>query len=82
MKTKKILVFGDSHSLIWSGTDALGKKRNLFENVNVYHLGLALAYNLLDDSGSKPGKWGGAIMDIISKSPQFDICYIILISVI
>ena len=28
---KKILVFGDSHSVIWSGSDILGKKRNLFK---------------------------------------------------
>ena len=53
---KKILVFGDSHSVIWSGSDILGKKRNLFKGVDVHHLGPALAYNLLDDTGTIPGK--------------------------
>lgn len=78
MKKKKVLVFGDSHSLIWSGTDVLGEKRNLFENVNIHHLGPVLAYNLLDESGSKLGKWGKKVIEIITKSSQFNICYVIL----
>ena len=75
---KKILVFGDSHSVIWSGSDILGKKRNLFKGVDVHHLGPALAYNLLDDTGTIPGKWGEQIIQIISNSLKSDISYIIL----
>jgi hypothetical protein len=75
---KKILVFGDSHSVIWSGSDILGKKRNLFKGVDVHHLGPALAYNLLDDTGTTPGKWGEQIIQIISNSLKSDISYIIL----
>ena len=75
---KKILVFGDSHSVIWSGSDILGKKRNLFKGVDVHHLGPALAYNLLDDTGTIPGKWGEQIIQIISNSLKSEISYLIL----
>lgn len=42
-----LLVFGDSHSLVWQNEP----------NACVRHLGAALAYNLLDDKGCL-GKWG------------------------
>lgn len=77
-RSKKVLVFGDSHSVIWSGSEILGKKRNLFKSIDVHHLGPALAYNLLDESGTLPGKWGEQIFQIISNSRKSSISYIIL----
>ena len=74
----RLVVFGDSHSVIWSGSDILGKKRNIFQNVDIHHLGSALAYNLLDDSGKTPGKWGKQIIQILNESNHSNISYIIL----
>lgn len=78
MPQNRLVVFGDSHSVIWSGTDVLGKVRSLFPNVHIRHLGPALAYNLLDESGEVPGKWGRKIIETINDFSGWDISYIML----
>lgn len=68
---KKIVVIGDSHSLIWGGNLALEtltsrryNPKSKFENVDVFWLGPALAYNLMGEN-NKLGKWGLKIFEKI-----------------
>ena len=64
-----LFVFGDSHSVIWGGNNvAFGvSKTSKFANVNICHLGPALAFNLINADGIKLGKWGAGILSILSK---------------
>ena len=58
---KKIKVIGDSHSVIFGGNTMNDfEKPSNFPEVDVKHLGPALAYNLMDNN-SQLGKWGQAI---------------------
>ena len=57
-----LIVFGDSHAIIWGGGSvSTGNTASVFGNVQINYLGPALAYNLMDDSGSL-GKWGQKIV--------------------
>ena len=57
-----LVVFGDSHSLIWRGQLASDTSdASVFPNVRVNHLGPALTYNLMGDN-CEVGKWGEAII--------------------
>jgi hypothetical protein len=64
----RLLVFGDSHSVIWEGNNVLKRQAfSRFSNVEVFHLGPALAYNLLSESGDGLGKWGSQAIEIITR---------------
>jgi hypothetical protein len=71
MTSKKIeenilLVFGDSHSVIWEGNNVRNRaSKSKFSGVRSIHLGSALAYNLLDSNGDEYGKWGLRIIEEI-----------------
>jgi len=59
MTSTHFLVFGDSHAVIWEGRDVLRRAKHArFPTVKSFHLGEALAFNLLDESGRGLGKWG------------------------
>ena len=47
---KKILIFGDSHSVIWS-------KSPFASNIEVFQLGPALAFNLIQEQPDTRSKW-------------------------
>jgi hypothetical protein len=64
----RLLVFGDSHSVIWEGSDVSKRSlRSQFPNVEVFHLGPALAYNLISESGDGLGKWGLQTIDTVNQ---------------
>lgn len=68
---EKLLVFGDSHSVIWEGSNVLQRrKESRFKGVCVVHLGPALAFNLLDKEGVELGKWGEQIFASVSGHLQ------------
>jgi hypothetical protein len=59
----ELVVFGDSHSVIWEGNDVAARApQPLFPGVRVHHLGPALAWNLMGAAGTAPGKWGLPIL--------------------
>lgn len=61
----KLFVFGDSHSVIWEGNNVLRRpEQGRFKGVKVFHLGEALAYNLLGSDLTEFGKWGQQIVSI------------------
>lgn len=73
-RQETFLVFGDSHSVIWEGSNVLQRLPNSrFEQVRVFHLGPALAFNLMDKSGQALGKWGEQIMDLLSQPDVADL---------
>lgn len=88
--SKKLIVVGDSHSIIWSGTlfTNLVEKtsspretshKSIFENVEVFWLGPSLAYNLMG-KGNELGKWGFKVFEKIDSllNNNVKIGYIIL----
>lgn len=66
-----LVVFGDSHSVIWEGNDVLKRSvQSKFPNVQVFHLGPALAFNLINEENDGLGKWGNDILCIMeNKKP-------------
>ena len=66
------LIIGDSHSYAWLGTLKRGKSGNVrFRSTKLCHLGPVLAYNLLDNDGKQPGKWGELILkEIANEAPK------------
>jgi lysophospholipase L1-like esterase len=64
----ELAIFGDSHSVIWEGNN-VQKRSSLskFPNVKVFHLGPALAYNLMNSENNGLGKWGNDIFSILKK---------------
>jgi hypothetical protein len=68
---EKLLVFGDSHAVIWEGSNVLQRRRDsLFKDVSVFHLGPALAFNLLNKEGTQLGKWGEQIFSHVAQALQ------------
>ena len=68
---KKVLIIGDSHSIILGGNTMKNKdKPPIFDKVSVCHLGAALCYNLLDDKGNN-AKWGNLIFNFMN-SPEIN----------
>lgn len=68
---EKLLVFGDSHAVIWEGSNVLARrKESRFKDVSVVHLGPALAFNLLDKDGHHLGKWGEQIVAYMAEQRQ------------
>lgn len=72
MPGKKLLVFGDSHAIIWEGSEKTSARKALFPNVEVHHLGPALAYNLLENNDTL-GKWGLRIFSDMQDAVNYDI---------
>jgi hypothetical protein len=67
------LVFGDSHAVIWEGSNVLQRlPHSRFEHVQVSHLGPALAFNLMDKAGDGLGKWGEQIFELLSHPDLAD----------
>ena len=66
--TGQLLVFGDSHSVIWGGTD-VGTKQQYrhVQDVKTFHLGPAFGFNLLDRDTDQPGKWGTQVLTLIDE---------------
>jgi hypothetical protein len=60
----ELLVFGDSHSILWEGNIVPNRTNPKFPKVKVFHLGPALAFNLLNNEGTGLGKWGELIFGI------------------
>lgn len=66
-RDRKLLVFGDSHSVIWGGCLLLKEAhRSKFPLVELHHLGPALAFNLVFDDCSL-GKWGKQIVETVER---------------
>jgi hypothetical protein len=61
-----LVVFGDSHSVIWGGRLVIADEchESRFPLVRTHHLGAALAYNLVGEDG-KVGKWGREILSLL-----------------
>ena len=77
---RKIKVIGDSHSVIFGGNTMNDfEKPSNFPQVDVTHLGAALAYNLMDNN-SQLGKWGQAICNGFNKEKLkgYNFNYVIL----
>ncbi len=83
---KKFVVIGDSHSIIWGGNlcnETLVSRRynpkSKIQNVEVFWLGPALAYNLMSKD-QQLGKWGKKAFEIINflKVKKIEIEYILL----
>jgi hypothetical protein len=67
-KNPSLIVFGDSHSVIWEGNNVLNRAmRSKFSNVEVFHLGPALAFNLINQENDGLGKWGIDIFSIMEN---------------
>ena len=63
-----LVVFGDSHSVIWEGNNVLKRATQpKFSNVEVFHLGPALAFNLISHENDGLGKWGNNIFSIMEN---------------
>jgi len=82
---KKILIFGDSHSVIWG-------KSPFASNIEVFSLGPALAFNLIQEQPDTRSKWfdlikikngglsksGKQIFKILSKNQSLKDCAVML----
>jgi hypothetical protein len=67
-KRGHLLVFGDSHCVIWEGNNVLERAAGpKFDCVKVFHLGPALAFNLMDQNSTNIGKWGVEIFALIEN---------------
>ena len=65
-RPSSILVFGDSHSIIWEGKNLSHEAiQSKFSNVKVFHLGPALAFNLINLRNDGLGTWGNQIFSIL-----------------
>jgi hypothetical protein len=63
-----LLVFGDSHAVIWEGNNVLKRaSQPKFSNIQVLHLGPALAFNLISLQNDGLGKWGNEIFSFMKK---------------
>ncbi len=58
---KKLLIFGDSHSTTW-------RTRHFAPNKEVFHLGAALAFNLINIENNGLLKWGKQVFSILEKN--------------
>ena len=82
---QKILIFGDSHSVIWG-------KSPFASNIEVFPLGPALAFNLIQEQPDTRSKWfdlikikngglsksGKQIFKILSKNQSLKDCAVML----
>ena len=66
-KSPKLLVVGDSHSTIWGS-------RHFAPNKEVFHIGAALAFNLVSLDNNGLSKWGKQVFLILEKNqPSKDV---------
>jgi hypothetical protein len=73
-----LLVFGDSHSIIWEGNNVSGRpNQSKFPNVKVFHLGPALAFNLTNHTDGL-GKWGEQIFSFMDTTESLNATAIML----
>ena len=67
----RLIVIGDSHAVIWEGSDVHARADPpRFPEVTVHHLPAPLAYNLMDATGRNPGKWGQEVMARLQSEGQ------------
>jgi hypothetical protein len=63
-----LVVFGDSHSVIWGSNNVLKRVGpTKFPNVQVFYLGSALAFNLINHENDGLGKYGKDIFSIMEN---------------
>lgn len=61
--SKKVLVLGDSHTIIFGGNTMNNlREPSIFPEVHIQHMGAVLAFNLMEDIFNL-GKWGQAIFN-------------------
>lgn len=64
----ELLVIGDSHAVIWEGSDVRDRSASpAFPNIHVHHLPAPLAYNLMSADGISLGKWGCEVFNALSS---------------
>jgi len=68
---KKLLIFGDSHSTTW-------RTRHFAPNKEVFHLGAALAFNLINIENNEQLKWGKEVFSILEKNQPLKDCAVML----
>jgi hypothetical protein len=76
-----ILVFGDSHSIIWGNKIVNWEGSNSTnENIKVHHIGASIIHNLWSLTSDRPLKWGVKILDTFeTNKPPFVDCIVLSI---
>ena len=65
------MIFDDSHSTTW-------RTKHFVPNKEVFHLGAALAFNLINIKNNGPLKWGKQVFPILEKNQPSKDCAIML----